>query len=221
VDTIWVISLGRADPLFSSPQAQPAAAPAPPDVNSLMGMVAPAAPASDPLSSAPPPQEESNQPSARIRGVTLSAENTVGKSEGVAAAMMERVNDMEAAKQKAVKEFKDREEAVKKESDGEDEVRRRLEPKIKEWSEEYGKKRPLRALISSMEKVLWPNSGYKPVNLGDILDPKKARRAYLKASLIVHPDKVRDLGPEERFIAKRVFDALSQANQEFMDSGMR
>ena len=57
------------------------------------------------------------------------------------------------------------------------------------------------------------------MNLGDVLDAKKARRAYLKASLKVHPDKTRDLNTEKRFIANRVFDALSQANAEFEANG--
>ena len=98
-------------------------------------------------------------------------------------------------------------------------ARGRLEPKIKEGSEEYGKKRQLRALLSSLDKVLWEGSGWKSINLGDVLDGKKARRAYLKASLKVHPDKTKDLNPEQKFIATRVFDALSQANSEFEAKG--
>ena len=122
---------------------------------------------------------------------------------------------------KAVKEFRDRQQANQDADDEEDEIRRRLDPTIKAWSEEYGKKRPLRALVSSLDKVLWENSGVPVVNLGDILDPSKARKAYLKASRFVHPDKTKKLDPEKRFIAKRVFDALSQANAEFLENGSR
>ena len=71
---------------------------------------------------------------------------------------------------KAVKEFRDRQQANQDADDEEDEIRRRLDPTIKAWSEEYGKKRPLRALVSSLDKVLWENSGVPVVNLGDILD---------------------------------------------------
>jgi len=63
--------------------------------------------------------------------------------------------------------------------------------------------------------ILWEGSGWKQVSLGDILEEKKARRCYLKATLKVHPDKTRDLDAEKRFIAKRVFDALSQAMTDF------
>ena len=89
VDERWVVVANKHAPTTSPKPTQPA----PPDANALFGMSAP--PSADPLGSAPPEQEASNVPSARIRGVTLSAENTVGKSESVAAAMMERVDEMQ------------------------------------------------------------------------------------------------------------------------------
>jgi len=167
--------------------------------------------------SAPPAQNAATN--SKTLGVSLSASNAVGKSANVAAAIHARVQEMEDAQEKAVKELRDREKQKVKDAEEMDEVRARLEPKIKEWSEEYGKKRQLRALLSSLDKVLWPESGWKPINLGDILDSKKARRAYLKASLKVHPDKTKNLLPDQKFIATRVFDALSQANAEFEAKG--
>jgi len=93
-------------------------------------------------------------------------------------------------------------------------VRVRLEPKLKEWAEEFGKKRAIRALLSSLDKVLWEDSGWKPVNLGDILDADKCKKVYKRATLKVHPDKTMKMDPQKRFIATRVFDALSQAMSE-------
>ena len=55
---------------------------------------------------------------------------------------------------------------------------------------------------------------------GDLLDAKKVKRAYYKASRSVHPDKLVNLPVEQRFVGKRVFDALSQAYAEFEESGM-
>ncbi|GMI13173.1 hypothetical protein TrLO_g9203 [Triparma laevis f. longispina] len=167
--------------------------------------------------SAPPAQNAATN--SKTLGVSLSASNAVGKSANVAAAVHARVQEMEDAQEKAVKELRDREKQKVKDAEEMDEVRARLEPKIKEWSEEYGKKRQLRALLSSLDKVLWPESSWKPINLGDILDSKKARRAYLKASLKVHPDKTKNLLPDQKFIATGVFDALSQANAEFEAKG--
>ena len=45
--------------------------------------------------------------------------------------------------------------------------------------------------------------------------PKKVKRAYYKASRFVHPDKLVNLSTEQKFIGKRVFDALSQAYADF------
>ena len=52
------------------------------------------------------------------------------------------------------------------------------------------------------------------VSLGDLLDDSKLKRYYFKASLVVHPDKVGELGVEEKFIAARVFDALTIAKEK-------
>merc|ERR1712232_629324 len=150
-------------------------------------------------------------------GISLesSAVNVSGKSATVQAAVHARVNDMKKAQNAALQELRERERKVKAEEDAEDAVRRRLEPRIKAWSEEHGKKKQLRALLASLHVILWPEAKWKQVSIGDILDDKKARRCYLKATLKVHPDKTKDLDPEKRFIAKRVFDALSQAFTQF------
>jgi len=150
-------------------------------------------------------------------GISLesSAVNVSGKSATVQAAVHARVNDMKKAQNAALQELRERERKAKAEEDAEDVVRRRLEPRIKAWSEEHGKKKQLRALLASLHIILWPEAKWKQVSIGDILDDKKARRCYLKATLKVHPDKTKDLDPEKRFIAKRVFDALSQAFTQF------
>ena len=52
------------------------------------------------------------------------------------------------------------------------------------------------------------------MNLGDLLDAKKCRLVFHKASRVVHPDKTMNLSPENRFMTKRIFDALSHAKSE-------
>jgi curved DNA-binding protein CbpA len=52
------------------------------------------------------------------------------------------------------------------------------------------------------------------------LDDGKVKRAFFKASLVVHPDKTHDLPIEHRFLAKRIFDSLSQAKADF-DNGTK
>ena len=167
--------------------------------------------------SAPPGGNvESSKP--KLAAVSLDKVNTAGKSAGVANAVNKRVNDMKQSQAKAVNEMREREAAKDKVESEEDSVRQRLEPQIKAWSEEHGKKKQLRALIANLDKVLWPGAQWKTINLGDLLDDRKVKLAFHKASRVVHPDKTISLGPEERFIAKRIFDALSQAKTEFDDS---
>ena len=165
-----------------------------------------------------PPGGNASVSKTKLKAVSLDKVNLAGKSANVASAVQNRVNEMKSSQEKAVNEMREREAAKLKSEDEEDKVRQRLEPKIRAWSEEHGKKKQLRALLASMDKVLWPGAKWKPVNLGDLLEDKKVKLAFHKASRVVHPDKTMSLGPEERFIAKRIFDALSQAKTEF-DNG--
>ena len=169
-------------------------------------------------SSAPPTAATST--AKKTVGISLDARNAVGKSHSVQAAVHKRVNEMKESQQKAVEEIRQREAQKKVAEAEEDAVRKRLEPKIKAWSEEHGKKKQLRALIGTLHTILWPDAKWKPVSLGDILDDSKCKKFYHKASRVVHPDKTGDLDAEKRFLAKRIFDALSQAKTEF-DNGAR
>jgi hypothetical protein len=150
-------------------------------------------------------------------GISLDATSAVGKSATVQAAVHKRVNDMKESQAKALQEVRGREAKKKRDEAEEDDVRRRLEPKIKAWSEEHGKKKQLRALVATMQNILWPAAAatWKPMSIGDLLDDKKVKLAFHKASRVVHPDKTHHLSAEERFLAKRMFDALSQAKAEF------
>lgn len=148
--------------------------------------------------------------SAKTVGISLDASNAAGKSASVQAAVHKRVNEMKDSQQKALQEVRQREMKKKESEAEEDEVRRKLEPKIKAWSEEHGKKKQLRALLASLHTILWPEAGWKQVSLGDLLNDSKCKKFYHKATLKVHPDKTHHLDAEKRFLAKRIFDALTQ-----------
>lgn len=165
-------------------------------------------------STSAPPGADVEVNRSTLKGVSLENVSVAGKSREVAQAIQERVSDMKNAQQKALDEIREREEAKKKAENEEDVVRQKLEPRIKEWSEEHGKKKQLRALLANLHTILWPDANWKPMGLGDLLDDKKVKLAFHKASRVVHPDKTMSLGPEERFLAKRIFDALSQAKSE-------
>eukprot|EP00567_Pseudictyota_dubia_P012177 CAMPEP_0197438204 /NCGR_PEP_ID=MMETSP1175-20131217/5265_1 /TAXON_ID=1003142 /ORGANISM="Triceratium dubium, Strain CCMP147" /LENGTH=513 /DNA_ID=CAMNT_0042967885 /DNA_START=79 /DNA_END=1620 /DNA_ORIENTATION=+ len=161
-----------------------------------------------------------NASKTKTVGISLDASNAAGKSASVQAAVHKRVNEMKDSQQKALEEVRKREMKKKESEAEEDEVRKRLQPKIKAWSEEHGKKKQLRALLASLHTILWPEAGWKQISLGDVLDDSKCKKFYHKATLKVHPDKTTHLDAEKRFLAKRIFDALTQAKVEF-DEGKK
>ena len=57
--------------------------------------------------------------------------------------------------------------------------------------EQAGRAGNIRALLSTLHTVLWPDSGWKPPGLTDLVEPARVKRAYMKANLVVHPDKAR------------------------------
>lgn len=152
-----------------------------------------------------------NDPIPKVKGISLDVSNAVGKSAHVANAIQTRVNDMKEAQQKALNNIREREMKKKQGVAEEDQFRHKVEPIIKVWSEEHGKKKHLSALLANLHTVLWPGAKWTQVNLGDLLDEKKCRHCFHKASRVVHPDKTMRLNAEQRFLAKRIFDALKQA----------
>ncbi len=79
----------------------------------------------------------------------------------------------------------------------------------------------MRGLLGSLQTVLWPDSGWVPVGVGEMLDPGQVRKVWMKANLLVHPDKVRQRNgsPEQVAIADMIFDALKDAWNAFQKTG--
>ncbi|KAL8230858.1 hypothetical protein R6Q57_000636 [Mikania cordata] len=86
-----------------------------------------------------------------------------------------------------------------------------LDSKIHMWSS--GRKGNIRSLISTLQLVLWPESGWKPVALVDIIESNAVKKAYNRAMLCLHPDKLQQKGADshKRYIAEKVFDILQEA----------
>ncbi|XWS27092.1 hypothetical protein CRYUN_Cryun26dG0086700 [Craigia yunnanensis] len=79
---------------------------------------------------------------------------------------------------------------------------------IKCWA--AGKEGNMRALLSSLQQVLWSECGWEPVSLTDLITSVSIKTVYRKATLCVHPDKVQQKGAtiEQKYIAEKVFDIL-------------
>lgn len=60
---------------------------------------------------------------------------------------------------------------------------------ILDWIE--GKERNIRALLSTLNTVLWDGeTRWKAVSMADLVTPDQVKKYYRRAVLVVHPDKV-------------------------------
>ncbi|KAF7816820.1 auxilin-related protein 2 [Senna tora] len=101
----------------------------------------------------------------------------------------------------------------------EQEERRRIaetaDIQIKRWA--AGKESNMRALLSTLQYVLWAECGWQPVSLTDMITSASVKKVYRKATLCIHPDKVQQKGAslEQKYIAEKVFDILKEAWNKF------
>ncbi|KAL9598643.1 MAG: hypothetical protein Q9219_004389 [cf. Caloplaca sp. 3 TL-2023] len=58
----------------------------------------------------------------------------------------------------------------------------------------FGKENNLRALLASLDTVLWEGSGWRKVGMGELILPGKVKGAYVRGIGKVHPDKKREDG---------------------------
>ncbi|CAI9116693.1 OLC1v1017910C1 [Oldenlandia corymbosa var. corymbosa] len=97
------------------------------------------------------------------------------------------------------------------ETNGESDHIQASNAKIQQWSS--GRKGNIRSLLSTLQFVLWPQSGWKPVPLVDLIEASAVKRAYQRALLCLHPDKLQQKGAasDQKYIAQQVFDILQEA----------
>ncbi|KAI9647703.1 auxilin-like clathrin-binding protein required for normal clathrin function [Ciborinia camelliae] len=90
----------------------------------------------------------------------------------------------------------------------------KVEERVNKWRE--GKRDNLRALIGSMENVLWEGSGWKKVGLHELVINSKVKINYMKAIGKCHPDKLPQYASQEvRMIAALVFSTLNESWDAF------
>ncbi|CAK7265912.1 auxilin-like clathrin-binding protein required for normal clathrin function [Sporothrix epigloea] len=89
-----------------------------------------------------------------------------------------------------------------------------VDARVAAWRD--GKKDNLRALLGSLERVLWEGSGWKPVGLHELVMPNKVKIVYMRAIGKTHPDKLpQDASTEVRMIAGTVFSTLNESWDKF------
>ena len=96
-----------------------------------------------------------------------------------------------AASQKsseAVERLRAANDAIEKEGAEKFALTDKVDARIAAWRD--GKRDNLRALLSSLDNVLWEGSGWKKVGLHELVMANKVKIIYMKAIAKTHPDKV-------------------------------
>ncbi|OLN86851.1 UBA domain-containing protein 7 [Colletotrichum chlorophyti] len=131
-----------------------------------------------------------------------------------AAASRPRTAATPAKSFEAVERLRKQNQAAAKEDDEKFALSEKVDAKIAAWRD--GKRDNLRALIGSLDQVLWENSGWKKVGLHELVMANKVKIHYMKAIAKCHPDKLpQDASTEVRLIAATVFSTLNESWDKF------
>ncbi|KAF2743239.1 hypothetical protein M011DRAFT_431652 [Sporormia fimetaria CBS 119925] len=120
----------------------------------------------------------------------------------------------------AVKRLKEANAAAEKADDEKFALTDQVDAKLAAWK--GTKADNLRALLGSLDKVLWPEAGWNKVNMSDLVLPNKVKIVYMKAIAKVHPDKIsQSATTEQRMVSAAVFATLNEAWDKFKtENGM-
>uniref|UniRef100_A0A803LHH2 J domain-containing protein n=1 Tax=Chenopodium quinoa TaxID=63459 RepID=A0A803LHH2_CHEQI len=127
----------------------------------------------------------------------------------------------EARMRQALNDLNQREYNAQQEKEERHRIAEAMEVEMKRWA--AGKEGNLRALLSSLQQVLAPELGWRPVTLTDLITSSQVKIAYKKAALCVHPDKVQQKGAslEQKYVAEKAFDLLKEAWNKFNTEELR
>ncbi|GJV83125.1 auxilin-like protein 1, partial [Tanacetum coccineum] len=132
-----------------------------------------------------------------------------------AKAKLEKHNRIMERAAKALAEKEKRDLLAAKEQAERNRLAENVDADIKRWSN--GKEKNLRLLLSTLQYILGPESGWQPISLTDIASSAAVKKAYRKATLCVHPDKLQQRGAsiQQKYICEKVFDLLKAAWNRF------
>ncbi|XP_048444342.1 LOW QUALITY PROTEIN: auxilin-like protein 1 [Pyrus x bretschneideri] len=164
------------------------------------------------------PESKSRYPSSSNNSDPSPAERSGGsnvESSQRCKAKLERNQRTAERAAKALAEKNMRDLLVQKEQAERNRLAEGLDAEVKRWSS--GKERNLRALLSTLQYILGPDSGWQPIPLTEIITTVAVKKAYRKAALFVHPDKLQQRGAsiQQKYTCEKVFDLLQEAWNRF------
>ncbi|VVA93453.1 unnamed protein product [Arabis nemorensis] len=142
-------------------------------------------------------------------------EEIPGESEERRKARWDREQRTKSRVAQAVADMNNRDHQSRIEQEQRTRISETVDAEIRRWA--TGKEGNMRALLSSLQIVLWPGCGWETVSLTDLITSSAVKKVYRKATLYVHPDKVQQKGAtlEQKYIAEKVFDILKEAWNKF------
>ncbi|KAK6938843.1 hypothetical protein RJ641_032351 [Dillenia turbinata] len=159
--------------------------------------------------------DQSYKSSGPRRKVPNTDEGAKGESAERCKAMLERDQRTAERAAKALAEKNMRDLLAQKEQAERNRLAESLDAEVKRWAS--GKERNLRALLSTLQYILGSNSGWQPTSLTDLITADAVKKAYRRATLCVHPDKLQQRGAsiQQKYICEKVFDLLKDAWNKF------
>ncbi|KAF2764059.1 hypothetical protein EJ03DRAFT_378937 [Teratosphaeria nubilosa] len=127
---------------------------------------------------------------------------------------LQRPTITSASEAQAVKKLREAHAAAERADDEKFALADQVDARLTAWK--GGKADNLRALLQSLDSVLWESAGWNRVGMSDLVMPNKVKIVYMKAIGKVHPDKIpQDATTEQRMIGAAVFSALNEAWDRF------
>ncbi|QCD81765.1 cyclin G-associated kinase [Vigna unguiculata] len=159
----------------------------------------------------------SRYPYSSVYGASSFTERSEreGESAQRCRARLERYRRTAERAAKALEEKNMRDLVAQKEQAERNRLAETLDIEVRRWSS--GKEGNLRALLSTLQYILGPDSGWQPIPLTDVITSAAVKKAYRKATLCVHPDKLQQRGAsiQHKYICEKVFDLLKEAWNKF------
>nr|CAD1838314.1 unnamed protein product [Ananas comosus var. bracteatus] len=169
------------------------------------------------------PDDSSKDAVSRIVNQRHSRSNNHGSDGAPALRFKARIERHQRIAERAAKALADkntRDMLVQREQEERHRLADSLDCEVRRWA--TGKEGNLRALLSTLQYVrlyifLGPDSGWQPISLTDLVTAAALKKAYRKATLCVHPDKLQQRGASipQKYKCEKVFDLLKDAWNRF------
>ncbi|KAJ1640642.1 DnaJ domain-containing protein [Pavlovales sp. CCMP2436] len=138
-------------------------------------------------------------------GVLTDPTNGMSREELV----RQREQQTAQAMQATVDNQRKQREAQESDRDNKRTIATEIKAKVDKWRQ--GKKN-MRAILSTLHEIVPPGTKWEPVGLAKLLQPTDVKKAYRKALLVIHTDKLPETASaEDQVLAQEVFDAVREA----------